>query len=129
MEYEIVDSKEQEVARKKKSFLESITSPEEQMILEGTIKRKELIAKEGKKKAKGIANITREMMEADYVKIDDDIGVTYEEMLGAKMLANMMRKQDLTPKDLSDLQKVSDGNTADVGIKIVFETNGQDLGD
>ncbi len=121
--------KEAEIAEKKKSFLETIADSEEQKILAETLKRKEKIQAEGKKASVGIANLTKEMLQSEYVNIDGDVGLTFEEVLVARTLGDMMRKQNKSGKDLSDIQKVVEGNTSDVGVRIVFETNGQDLGD
>lgn len=129
---EVLDVKETKMVEAKEAklaFLETISTKEEQLILSQTLKRKEKIAKEGKQSSKGISNITKEMLQSDYVRFDDETSITFEEMLVSKTLADMMMKENKTAKDLGEIQKVVEGNTSDIGVKIVFETNGQDLGD
>lgn len=123
------DKKNLQVNKKKESFLQSVASKEEQLILAETLERKKLIQAEGKKAATKITDLTKEMLDSPYVKFDDDTEITFAEAIVAKTLADVMAKPNKTAKELSDLQKVVNGDTFDNSIKIVFETNGQDLGD
>ena len=129
---EIITAEEKQmikVNKDKSAFLETITEIDEQKILAETLKRKELMAKEGKKKKNEIKELVNDMLDSPYVKFEDGSEITFAEVYAAKTLNDIMKKPDKTAKDLLDLQKVTKGEDFDNSIKIVFETNGQDLGD
>lgn len=116
-----------EILTSDESFVEMISknSPEMKKMIDNIVSQKDS-TKESKK---GIAEITKEILFSEAVRLDDK-EVTFGELMTVQAVANTMKKSDLGFKDLADMQKVIGENVEkDSGVVINLITNGQDLGD
>lgn len=123
-------SVKQQILNKKEAFLAKCTE-DERAIFEAILRKKELEKNNSKKKAKELAEITKEFMSADLVCIDDDSSITVGEMLISRAAINGMRSPKFAFKDVNDVQKVIDNDTnqGSGGLTVIINNNGQDLGD
>ena len=93
-------------------------------------KAKDLL-NEKKQKSKNIAEATKELLEQDFVKFEDESSLTIQDMLLAKATRNMLLNPKTTFKDINEIQKVIDNDitSGGTGLTVVINTHGQDLGD
>lgn len=117
-----------EVLDREETFIERISkdNPQYRKILDSIVESK----KGSKSKKKEIAEIVKEVLSSDAVKIDEENSVTYGEMMVAAAISNTMSNSELGFRDLKDVQNVI-GESAenDKAVVINVITNGQDLGD
>ena len=117
-----------EVMNSEERFIEKVTkgSPELEKILAKIVENKKV--KRDRKKE--IGAIAKEILESGAVKIDDESEITYGELLTGKAIANTLGNEELSLKDLQDIQKVIGETTEkESGVVINLITGGQDLGD
>ncbi len=121
---EVLNEKDIYLAQLKKN------QPDVYKILETRIKQRELSKKEAKEKAKTLAEVTKELLESEFVKLDDGVDLTINDLLVAKATATLMSSDKTTFKDLNEAQKVIKNDTDDNrgGFTLILNTNGQDLG-
>ena len=120
-----------QVLTKKELFIEKL-SPDIQPIVEHRLKQKERWKQDKKERSKSLAEVTKSLIEDTFVTFDDEgIDLTINELLVSRATANLMNNEKITFKDLNDVQKVIDNDTAKNvgGLTIVVNTNGQDLGE
>lgn len=117
-----------EVLDREETFIERISkdNPQYRKILDSIVESK----KRSKSNKKEIAEIVKEVLSSDAVKIDEENSVTYGEMMVAAAISNTMSNSELGFRDLKDVQSVI-GESAenDKAVVINVITNGQDLGD
>lgn len=125
---EVIEEMQGEVMDEKEKFLSKL-QPEMRVIVEQRLKKKEREKKENKETAKRLADITREMLEEDYIKLDDT-SITVGELLVSKAMFNALSNPKTSFRDLNDAQKVVDNDVSDNrnGFTLILNTNGQDLG-
>lgn len=121
----------QEILNQKERFLQKC-SADEKPIFEAILdkKAKDLL-NEKKQKSKNIAEATKELLEQDFVKFEDESSLTIQDMLLAKATRNMLLNPKTTFKDINEIQKVIDNDitSGGTGLTVVINTHGQDLGD
>lgn len=120
-----------QVLTQKELFIEKL-SPDIQPIVEHRLKQKERWKQDKKERSKSLAEVTKSLIEDTFVTFDDEgIDLTINELLVSRATANLMNNEKITFKDLNDVQKVIDNDTAKNvgGLTIVVNTNGQDLGE
>lgn len=126
----VLSSKETE----KEKFLSQIksNSPELFPIIEARLKQKELQKENNKEKAKTLAEVTKELLEGDFIKLNDDDEnfISINDLLVSRATANLISSKKTTFKDLNEAQKVIKNDTDDNrgGFTLILNTNGQDLG-
>lgn len=127
----VLSSKETE----KEKFLSQIksNSPELFPIIEARLKQKELQKENNKEKAKTLAEVTKELLEGDFIKLNDDDEnfISINDLLVSRATANLISSKKTTFKDLNEAQKVIKNDTDDNrnGFTLVLNYHGQDLGD
>ena len=117
-----------EVLNRDENLIEKIAKddPEYKRVLNSIVERK----KKDKTTKKEIAEITKEILNSEAVRFDDDVGVTFGELMVAGAIANNISNKNLGFKELGDLQKVlGEQAEEEKGVVINVITNGQDLGD
>lgn len=127
---DVIEQYEGNVMDEKERFLSSLPK-EMRVIVEKRLKKKEQEKSENKSKAKQLAEITKEMLEGDYIDLGDDTNLSVSELLISKVMYNALTSNKTSFKDLNDAQRVVDNNTSEGknGFTLVLNYNGQDLGD
>lgn len=120
-----------QVLTQKELFIEKL-SPDIQPIVEHRLKQKERWKQDKKERSRSLAEVTKSLVEDTFVTFDDDgVDLTINELLVSRATANLLNNEKITFKDLNEVQKVIDNDTAKSvgGLTIVVNTNGQDLGE
>lgn len=131
-ELSIIQNGDAQIVNETEKFLAKIekTSPELLPFVKARLKQKELAKVNNKEKAKSLSEVTKELLEGEYVKLDEDLDFTISDLLVSRATANLVQNEKLTFKELNDAQKVISNDVAkdSGGFHLTIVTNGQDLG-
>ena len=122
-----------DIVRSREEYLKSL-SPEEKAIKLAMWAKKSAETRkanaEVKKSNDMVGDRVRECLNLPFVKLDDGTEETINDYVISSALANLT-KSELSIKDLLDLKKLTEekDEVASNEVKIIFNTNGQDLGD
>ena len=127
---DVIEQIQGDVMDEKERFLSSLP-PEMRVIVEQRLKKKELERNEQTTKAKKLADLTREMLEGEYINLGDDTNLSVGELLISKVMYNALTSNKTSFRDLNDAQKVVDNDISENknGFTLVLNYNGQDLGE
>lgn len=119
----------QEIMNDKEAFLSKV--PKSERPIYEAILNKKIKQLEKNNKVASIAELTKELMETEMIKFDDDSSLTFADMHLAVAIRNNLSSNKLGFKEINDIQKVisNDVDTNKNGCTIIINTNGQDLGD
>ena len=127
---DVIEQIQGDVMDEKERFLSSLP-PEMRVIVEQRLKKKELERNEQTTKAKKLADLTKEMLEGEYINLGDDTNLSVGELLISKVMYNALTSNKTSFRDLNDAQKVVDNDISENknGFTLVLNYNGQDLGE